>query len=356
MEELLSRVSHKPLGFAKGQKVTARVVEVGNKSLTVDLGAKSEGLVIEREFDAAKPYIKTLKPGDVIDAHIVVPESESGNPLLSLRETSGEFVWALLEKKIENKETVDIKVDQASRGGVSGLVYGINAFVPTFHLSREIVDNPMSVLDKTLKVRVIEVDRAKNKLVLSEKAVSESGEIDRQNKILAGIKNGDEFTGRVTRVVSFGAFVEVEKDGVPLEGLVHLSEISWQKVISANEALTEGSEVRVVVISTESRNGSFGARHLAFSIKQLTTDPWDGAIGKYKPEQQVRGRVTKVGTHGAFVELEPGVEGLIHASKIPAGTSLKEDDTVDVFIDEIDKGKKKLGLGLVLKSKPVGYK
>jgi ribosomal protein S1 len=252
-------------------------------------------------------------------------------------------------EKFASGETVDARVETATRGGLSVLLYGVSGFVPSSHLGSKVAENPQALTGGNVKLKSIEADQEKNRLVLSEKAVSESDQMARQAAVLKEIKKGEEFVGRVSRVVNFGVFVEVEKDGIKMDGLVHLSEISWQKVTSAGEVLKEGESVPVIVIGREEGR-------LALSIKQRTEDPWTQAIGKYKSDAKVSGKVTKTGEFGAFVELEPGVEGLIHSSKIPADMSVKEGDLVDCFIEEVDGAKHKLSLGLVLKAKPMGYR
>lgn len=349
MEELLATTGYTPKGLSRGQKVEGTIVEIGPKSVTVDLRYKSEGLIAEREFESARAYIKTLKPGDVLQAMVVAPEGEGGYVLLSLRETADEFVWKTLEEKSKRGEEVEVRVENATRGGLTASVYGIAGFIPTSHLSGDLAQNPQSAQGKTMPVKIIEVDREKNRLVLSEKAVSQSEFLQKQKEMLNTIKKGEKFTGRVVKVVTFGVFVEIIKDEIPVEGLVHLSEISWNKVATPAEALAEGDEVETVVIGKEGEK-------LALSIKQTQEDPWTGAIGKYHKDDQVTGSVTKVGEFGAFVELEAGVEGLVRAEKIPAEKPLKEGEEVKVFIEDIDNKNHKLSLGLVLTSVPVGYR
>ena len=211
-----------------------------------------------------------------------------------------------------------------------------------------VLDNPSASTGKNILVKVIEADRAKSRLMVSEKAVSEKEFLHQQSQVLAKIRSGEKFVGRVTKVINFGIFVEITKDETPVEGLVHVSEISWQKTGNPAEVFSEGDEVEVIVIGME------GGK-LALSIKRLQENPWEAAIGKYEKDQQVAGRVTKTGDFGAFIELEPGVEGLVHSSKMGEQT-LTEGQEINVFIEDIDQKSKKLSLGLVLKAVPVGYR
>ena len=183
---------------------------------------------------------------------------------------------------------------------------------------------------------------------MSEKAVSQKEFLAKQKEVLGGIKPGEKFVGRVTKVINFGVFVEIVKDGTPVEGLVHLSEIAWNKIINPSEVLAEGDEVEVVVIGGDGK--------LALSIKQTQGDPWVGVVGKYHKDDQITGTVAKIGDFGAFVELEPGIQGLLSSAKIPTERKLTEGEGVKAFIEDIDEKSHKLSLGLVLTSVPVGYR
>lgn len=348
MEELLAKTGYTPRGLSRGQEVTGTVVSVSSKSLVLDIGAKSEGLVVESEFDLAKPFIKTLSVGDKVSATVIVPEGEGGYSILSLRQSAQDFVWRTLEEKRESGEEIEIKVEGATRGGLTASLYGIGGFVPISHLSGDLVGNPNMAVGKNLQVKILQVDREKERLVLSEKAVSQKEFLARQKEVLAGIKTGEKFTGRVTKVVSFGVFVEIVKSDIPVEGLVHLSEIAWNKVVNPAEVLTEGDEVEVVVIGGEDK--------LALSIKQTQEDPWAGVVGKYHKDDQITGKIAKVGDFGAFIELEPGIQGLLSSTKIPGERKLVEGEEVKAFIEDVDEKNHKLSLGLVLTSVPVGYR
>ena len=357
MDQLLAKVGYEPKGLTRGQKVEGTVVEVLPNMLIVDIGAKSEGLVVDREYDAARAYIRSLKPGDKITATIVVPEREDGQPILSVRDTAEETGWTNLEKAGKAGDELEVRVEDANRGGLSVIYNGISGFVPSSHMGSKLSKDPSAVLGKTVKVKIIEIDKATNKLVLSERAVSESEILEAQQKAIAKVKDGEKYKGKVVALVSFGAFVQIEVDGTPVDGLVHVSELSWQKVSEPSQAVKEGDSVEVVVIGKPSKSESTGGgSRLAFSIKQAGEDPFTQAIKKYKPEQKVSGKVTRVADVGTFVEIEAGVEGLIQASAIPADSSVKVGDTVDCYIESIDTKSKRMALGLALKAAPMAYK
>lgn len=355
MAALLAKSGSKLQGLQVGQKVEGVVVEIGNKTLILEIGAKSDGIVAEREFEAAQDYIRALKVGDKVTAVVVTPETKSGQVMLSLRDQAEENAWKRFEEAKKNDIEIDVRVQSVTRGGLAVDALGISGFIPTSQLGKNVVQNMQSQEGRTLQVKVVEIDKEGNRIVLSEKAVSEAEDIENQQKAINSIKPGEEFTGKVVGVVPFGAFVRIEKDGVELEGLVHLSEISWIKVADSSSVLTEGQSVQVKVMSPNSR-GEAGNGKLALSIKQTLEDPWTKIADKYKAETKISGKVIKMTENGAYVELEPGVDGLLRTAKIPADMSVKEGDSVDCFVEEVDIKNHKISLGLALKAKPMGYK
>jgi small subunit ribosomal protein S1 len=219
-----------------------------------------------------------------------------------------------------------------------------------------------------IRVRVVEVDRLANRLVFSERAVSEAEEIETRKKALSAVKVEGEYMGTVVGLVPFGVFVEIEleeeksgskgkkpKEGteepIKLEGLVHISEISWEKVDEVGKVLKEGDKVKVVVIGVDEENGK-----LALSMKRRQIDPWKVVAEKYQMESKHKGEVTKVTPYGVLIKMERGIEGLIHASKMPVDRAFNVGDKVDVFVESVDLDKRRLSLGVVLSEKPVGYK
>lgn len=348
MDELLTKTGYQIKGFSRGDKVKGKVLDIGPKFIILDIGAKSEGVVTDREFEAVKHFVKNLALGDEIEVQILSPE-EKGQIVLSIREAAEKYAWKILEDTVLASGEIDCRVESVAKGGLNVLVMGLNGYIPGSQLGSFLAKNPSSALDKTLKVKAIEVDREKNRIVLSEKAVSEAELLAVQEEIVKKIKPGEKFRGKVVGIVNFGAFVQIEKDKVALDGLVHLSELSWQKVSSPEEVVKLGDEVDVVVIGREKGR-------LSFSMKQAQEDPWKEIVKKYKEEVRVKGKVIRLGDFGAIIGLEPGIEGLVHLSKIPAGISLKEGSSVDCFIEKVDQKSRKISLGLVLKTKPAGYK
>lgn len=348
MGQLLAKQKSIVSGLKAGQKVEGKVVAINPKSLVLDIGAKAEGIVHDREFEQASSFIKNLKVGDNVTLNVLIPETNLGQVILSLKEVSQEQGWKELEEALKKSTPVEIYVEEGSRGGLQVATFGIEAFVPLSQVGTALSKNPQSAIGKTLLAKVVELSKKEGRIVLSEKAVSDRELIEAQQKIVKSIKKGDKFQGKVTGIVAFGAFVKIEKDGTFLEGLVHLSEISWERVADAS-SLKVGDEIEVSVINNQ------GDR-LGLSIKQGKEDPWEKTLEGLEVDSKIKGKVLKIGDFGALIEVKPGVEGRIPLNKIPDGVSLQENDLVNVFIENIDKKRRSISLGLVLTAKPVGYK
>lgn len=230
MEELLSRAGYELNIPKKGETITGLVTGITRKAVMVDIGAKTEGLVAEKEYAIAKDFIDTLKEGNEIEVYVLTDENEKGQIMLSLRRAMFDKLWGMLESYLENDKAVSVKGAEVNRGGMIVKWQGLRGFVPSSQFGGEYAGNFRDLSGQTFEVKPIEVDREKNRLIFSEKLVSEADTIHLRDEALKEVATGDEFKGKVTGVLSFGAFVAVEvptgKDKVTVEGLVHISEIS----------------------------------------------------------------------------------------------------------------------------------
>jgi len=357
MAELLAKAGKKLVSFSVGQKIKAKVIAKTPKSLILDIGGKSEGIVAEKAFLEARDYIRGLAIGDSVTASVLVSESREGNVILSLRQAMYDSSWEEMEKARNGREEIVVLAKSVNPSGVVVDAEGLSGFIPTTQLGKEASKNPQGLVGKYFKAIVLEVDRLQNKLILSEKEVSDAEDIKNVKKILAKVKEGEIYDGEVTTVADFGCFVKIEVSKKAfVEGLVHISELSWGRVERVSDVVAKGDKVKVRVIGKGNMPVGRQAGRLALSIKRAQEDPWEEAGQKYKPETKIKGRVVRVSDFGVFVELEPGVEGLIHITKIPPTVRLLEGQEVKCYVEEIDAKSKKLSLGLVLTSKPIGYK
>lgn len=355
MEELLAQAQSPLKTFKRGDIVTGKVTEITGRSVYIDVGGKAEAIVADREYEAARDFVKTLKVGDEITAFVTSPENDSGQIIVSLKRAAADSRWKVFEDAFAANSTLTVTGKEVNKGGLVAEVEGVYGFIPASQLSKDVVGQPETLVGKPVEVKVIEVDRDQNRLVLSEKAVTEAEEIAERKKLLEKVDQSKVYSGKVAGIVPFGAFIEVTigsgKSAQTLEGLVHISEISWEKVEDVSKVLKEGDEVKVKVIGTDEESGK-----LALSIKQLTDDPWLNMGDKYAVDSKHKGKVVKVMPYGVIVHMEKGIEGLIHASKMPPEMNFTEGQEVEVFVESVNMDKRRLSLGVVLTEKPVGYK
>ncbi len=358
MEELLKSLGKKLHGLKRGEEIEGVITDINKKLVLIDIGAKTEGVVINAEYAAAKDFVQFLKIGEKIQAMVVSPENEKGQILLSLKKAASNHKWNLLEEYLKTEEIIEVRGLEVNKGGLITRIFDIRGFIPASQFSQKFLGKIEDLQNKLIKVKVIEVDRKKNRLIFSEKAVSEAEILENQKTALSKVKKDKVYEGIISGVMPFGVFVRVEvksdktkKEKLFLEGLVHISEISWGKVDNVKKMFTVGKKIKVKVLEIDENSA-----RLNLSIKRLSDDPWDKIEERYPIDKRVKGEISRLVAFGAFVNLEPGIEGLIHISKVPAEYEMKVGKKVKVYVESIDKEKRRMSLGLVLTEKPVGYK
>lgn len=343
MDELMSRKQDKISVPKRGSIIIGTITEISGRMLTVDIGAKTEGIVIEREFEEARDYIKSLEIGSEIRVYVYSPENDRGQILLSVRSAAGDWQWKKLEEWMRTGKIVDVRGLEINKGGLVARIdsMGFMGFVPTSQLSSKLAVNLENLVNRVFPSKIIEVDRQSNRLIFSEKAVSEAGEIEAKKEILKKLKVGERIKGVVSGLTDFGAFIKVKVGDKEVEGLVHVSEIAWEKIDKPDKVLKQGQEVEVIITDVSPDSGRVG-----FSIRNALSDPWDEVETKFPPGKKLEGTVIKIASFGAIVQLSPGVSGLLHISKIPAGKEPKAGDKIEVVIEDLDRGHRKLALGM----------
>ncbi|HEX4662527.1 MAG TPA: S1 RNA-binding domain-containing protein, partial [Candidatus Saccharimonadales bacterium] len=299
-------------------------------------------------------FSRTLNEGDDVTASVVDTELEDGSVLLSLRKAAKDRGWDEITRIIDAGESIDVTPYDANRGGLLLELEGIRGFLPVSQLSAEhyprvggadkdeILQRLNSLVGNPITVRVLDVDRKANKLIFSEKEAIKEGLADRLEKL----KVGDTVKGVVTGVVDYGAFINVEG----IEGLVHISEISWERVNNPGDYVKVGDNIEAKIISIDKDR-------LSLSLKQLQEDPWAKQVEKFKKGEEVKGTVTRITPFGAFVQLSPAVEALVHITELGEGEGadpeklfkLNEQKTFTIL--DIDKDSRKISLSLKKKSK-----
>lgn len=348
MEELFSSTGYKIPILKRGQEVKGKVLSVSKSEILLDIGAKSEGIIYGREVAANPDLLLTLSPGDTLEATVIYPENEQGQVVLSLRKHSGTRRWTEIEDKKDTGEVIDVVVSEVNRGGLICEYFGIRGFLPASQLLQV---NSRDLIGKKLSVSIIEAEQSTNRLIFSQKT-QETKDLGAIKKILSKIKLGDKYQGKITAVLPFGVFVEIEADkDEKIEGLVHISELTWEKVEDPTKGYSVGQPVEVVAVSKDDEAG-----RLNLSVKQLSEDPFAQVAQKYSKDQKVSGKVTKVTPYGVFISLEDGLEGLMHISKIPPNMSLNVGDKVDCEVESVDVATRRVALVPIETAKPILYR
>lgn len=352
MDDLLAANEGKFRAFKQGETVEGVITEKAKRAMYVSIGGKTDGLILEKEMKASKVLIDKMKIGDKILVVIYSPENDKGQILLILKKSGSNALWKDYEEKLSSGKVVTVVGKEVNKGGLVVEAGGLQGFIPSSQFGVQAGTNLERFIGKSLEAKVIEVDHEKNRLILSEKDVSEAGMAQAQIAALGDVSVGDVMEGEITGVMPFGFFVKAKAgDGQMFEGLVHISEISWVKVEKPEDFHKVGDKIKVQVISVDRKNGKLG-----FSLKRLDRDPWTKIEEKYPVDAAVKGEVIRSAPFGVFVRLEPGVEALIHISKLTGDNQFKEGDKVDCFVESVDKDKRKMSLGIMLKEKPIAYK
>lgn len=307
MDELLASADIK--GLKTGEVVEGTVTQVRKNEVWVDLGANGVGVVLRREIG----HGQKLEAGQQVTTSVVDPELDEGHALLSMRRAAKDRGWDELQQLFESKEIIEISPYDANRGGLLVELEGIRGFLPVSQLAAghyprvsgadkdEILQKLNQLTGKPIRVRILDVSKKENKLIFSEK---EAVKDDMQARF-AELKVGDVVEGIVTGVIDFGAFVNV--DGI--EGLIHISEISWERVEDPRKYVKTGETVKAKIIAIDKDR-------LSLSLKQTTEDPWLDEVKAFKKGDTVEGKVTRITPFGAFVQLSPAVEALVHVSEM----------------------------------------
>lgn len=324
-----------------GSTVNGKILSVKKNEILVDLGAHGLGMVPRREIGFGKKY----NPGDDVVASVIDDELPSGMVLLSLRKAAKERGWDEVQRVVEEGKSITVTPFDANRGGLLIEFEGVRGFMPVSQLSTEhyprtsdkdeIIRRLKALIGKDMLVQILDADQKGNKLIFSEKEAVKDGLTER----LTNMKVGDIVSGKVTGIVDFGAFVNV--DGI--EGLVHISEVSWEHIAEVKDRLHIADEVKAKIIGIDKDR-------LSLSIKQTTPDPWLDEAAKFKVGDKVEGTVTRVTPFGAFVQISPAVEALVHVSELGEDVNPEKLFTVnekrEFNVLEIDTENRKIRLGL----------
>ena len=350
MDELLAAQGDSVKQLTQGESVVGTILSIRKHEVLVDLGAQGVGLVPRREVG----FYRSLNVGDEVTASIVETELDNGYSLLSLRKAVKDRGWDEVMATMESGKVIEVSPYDANRGGLLVEYDGVRGFLPVSQLSAEhyprvggsdkdeILSRLNILIGKKLTVRILDCDRKANKLIFSEKEAIKDGLAARFEKLAVG----DSVKGVVTGVVDFGVFVNVEG----IEGLVHISEISWERVSNPSDYVNVGQTIDAKIIAIDKDR-------LSLSIKQLTEDPWMTEVDQFKPGDKVEGTITRITPFGAFVQISPAVEALVHVSELGGGDDADPEKVFTLnerkafVVLDVEKDSRKISLSLPGKTK-----
>ena len=346
MSENFSELLDKSLtNFKKkeGQIVSGTVLFVQNDNVVVDVGLKSEGRIPIREFFSPGEE-NNIKPGDKFDVLVEKLENKEGEALLSREKARREESWTNLEKSLEKKEQVQGVITGRVKGGFTVDIQGAVAFLPGSQVDLRPISDISPLLNKPQPMVILKMDKVRGNIVVSRRAIlEESREADR-SKLLSDIKEGTKLSGIVKNITDYGVFVDLGG----LDGLLHVTDISWERVNHPSELLKVGDKIDVVVIKYDPEN-----KRVSLGMKQFSEDPWKDIDTKYPVGEKINAVISNIADYGAFVELKKGIEGLIHVSEMSwtkknmhPNSLVKIGDKVTVKILEVEKEKRRISLGL----------
>ncbi|PTV99315.1 4-hydroxy-3-methylbut-2-enyl diphosphate reductase [Halanaerobium saccharolyticum] len=335
----------------KGQKVTGTVVEINDNGVYVDVNYKTDGFIPLRHLShrPVEDAHDIVSMDEEIEVVILTLEDDEGNMILSKKQADYEKAWEKIVEAYENDEIIEAEVTKEVKGGLVVDV-GVRGFIPASHVAIGYVDDLSDYVGETLRLKVIEVERDNNNVVLSAKKVLEKERAAKKEETLASLEEGQTVEGTVTKLVDFGAFIDLGG----IEGLLHISEMSWGRIESPAEVLSEGEKVEVQVLGVNKEE-----ERISLGLKQLLPDPWEEFAEKHYEGEVVEGKITKLVDFGAFMEVEKGIEGLIHISQLSHKHVKTADEVVNVGdvreakIINIDADQERVGLSLKeLEEKP----
>ena len=339
---MLDETLGRDTGF-DGSVVTGRVVRLTEEFAIVDVGLKSEGRVALKEFSVPGAPAE-IKAGDMIELYVERYEDRDGSIVLSREKARREEAWTSLEKAFEGQQRVNGSIYGRVKGGFTVDLGGAVAFLPGSQVDIRPVRDVGPLMGTPQPFQILKMDRARGNIVVSRRAVLEETRAEQRSELIQGLKEGMILDGVVKNITDYGAFVDL--GGV--DGLLHVTDIAWRRINHPSEALQIGQQVRVQVIRFNPET-----QRISLGMKQLEADPWEGVAAKYPPGAKYTGRVTNITDYGAFVELEPGVEGLVHVSEmswtkknVHPGKIVATSQEVDVQVLDVDSGKRRISLGL----------
>jgi small subunit ribosomal protein S1 len=326
----------------EGQVVKGRILEIREETIVIDIGHKSSGEIPKSEFQSREGLL-ALKVGDELDVYVEVFENDEGDLILSKDKADMLKAWDRISEAFEKEELVEGRIIGRVKGGLS-VDIGVKAFLPGSQVDLRPVRNLEKLLGQNMQFKIIKFNKKRGNIVLSRRVLLEQDRERLRSETLKNLETGIVMAGIVKNITEYGAFIDLGG----IDGLLHITDMSWGRLNSPSELLTVGEEIQVKVLSYDA-----GSQRVSLGLKQLQMDPWVAAAQKYQPNQRLRGKVVSITDYGAFVELEPGVEGLIHVTEMTWNRRIKHPskivniaDEVEVVVLSVDMENRRISLGM----------
>lgn len=350
MAELMARSTQKIVTYKKGDLVKGIVTKLAKNEILLDLGAKTEAVVLEKERSIMNSLLAALKVGDTVEASILNPESDMGQTVVSLRRFIDQKIWSKLEAVKADKEPMEVTVMESTKGGfVVRTKEGLTAFLPNSHISFA-AGTP--VVGQTITVYLYELNKADDKIVVSQRTALSDEEFETIKKTL---KLEQKVTGTVVNTTTFGIFLSIPvKLGATdshIDGLVHISEIAWERSEDVSALYTPGQALEVIVLGFDN-----DAKRVDLSIKRLSEDPFEKVSKRFPIESKATGTVARLSGGNVFLDLGEGAEGIIRKEKVPPTVVYTEGQSVTVTVTDIDAKRHRIYVSPVLLEKPLMYR
>src|ERR1700676_2279878 len=327
-----------------GDIVDGIVVRVDADEVLVDIGAKAEGVISSKELgNRGDADSVGLEPGDQIKVYVLQPENEEGNVVLSLRRARAETTWIVAAEKQADGSVIEADVREQNKGGLIVNILGLRGFLPSSQVARAYAGSLESLVSQRIPVKILEVNRKRNRLIVSQKAAEDEDRARKREELFSRLQTGATVKGTVSGITSYGAFVDIGG----ADGLIHISELSWDRVSKVTDVLQLADELTVKVIKLDPEQ-----TRISLSLRQLQQDPWERLVQSMPIGSIVEGQVTKTKKYGAFLQIMQGIEGLLHISELSwdhverTEDVLKVGEVVEVMVLSADKVRRRISLSL----------
>jgi small subunit ribosomal protein S1 len=345
MNDVMGNIEESMVKINSGDIVRGTVISVNEEEVHVNIGYMTDGVITKEEISNEKEInpIDVVKVDDEIFVYIMKINDGEGSVLLSKKRADNVKVWEEFKEILDGNKTLEVTVSDIVKGGATAYIKGVRAFIPASQMSDAYIENLQDFKGKTLEVKIIELDLEKKNIVLSRKVIEKAENEVKKDIVWNELKKGEKRTGVVTRLAKFGAFVDLGG----IDGLIHVSDLSWKRVQDPSEIVSVGQEVEVKVLDFDKEKG-----RISLGFKGEEGNPWNNISSKYKPNDIVDGTVVKIMDFGAFVQLASGVEGLVHISEISEdritniSDVLKAGDVVKVKIGDINEKDRRISLSI----------